>query len=477
MKMRIFWWGVAMLLLAASLAGLLACNPDLSLSSQGTNTTNESLVYSGSPSSDQMPPSISSSHTTTQSSGTSVPVDTAGSTASSAAASGTVTAPDSTLSTAGSTAAVIPDTSPSTAPSGIPTVDTTASAVIPTESSQPLSETTQAPTTAATQPYVPQGNLQMLGLQTLLVQDNGLALAEAYDAIAAAAAVQQERVPLENIPCAQVAMLFTCVKLDHPQYFWLSWYSYSYSGSYAIAINLQYTHTGQALTQAQAQLEAVAAPWLARLTADMSEYEKALLLNDLLAEHVLYGSTGDYTTAYGVLTGGVAVCQGYAEAYHYLLNRAGILSTIVTGTVASGSHAWNLVRMDGNWYHVDVTWNDPNEYEGSFRSHAYFGLTDAMMAYDHQVTDTLLLPGCNSLAANYYSNQGRLVDSFDRAQFVQWLKASKGEDDIYIYIAGDAEAYITEMKACMWEMQAEAGMSLRSYTCWTLGKEIIITFS
>lgn len=62
-------------------------------------------------------------------------------------------------------------------------------------------------------------------------------------------------------------------------------------------------------------------------------------------------------TAYGALVEGDAVCQGYALAYKLLLDKCGIDSVLVTSNEMG--HAWNLVKLDGSWYHVDVTWDDP----------------------------------------------------------------------------------------------------------------------
>ena len=108
----------------------------------------------------------------------------------------------------------------------------------------------------------------------------------------------------------------------------------------------------------------------------LSDLEKALILHDYLVEQVTYNwevdialKTGESMktveqrtgtriyTAYGALVEGDAVCQGYALAYKLLLDKCGIDSVLVTSNEMG--HAWNLVKLDGSWYHVDVTWDDP----------------------------------------------------------------------------------------------------------------------
>ena len=53
------------------------------------------------------------------------------------------------------------------------------------------------------------------------------------------------------------------------------------------------------------------------------------------------------------------VCQGYALLALKMLRELGIETLYVVGEVNTGPHAWNLVKVDGEWYHLDTTWNDP----------------------------------------------------------------------------------------------------------------------
>ncbi len=91
---------------------------------------------------------------------------------------------------------------------------------------------------------------------------------------------------------------------------------------------------------------------------NLSDVEKALLIHDRLAVHCEY----DYNNGenqfdiYGALVDKTAVCQGYAEAYDYLLEQVGIESYICTSTELY--HAWNIIYINDEPYHVDVTWDD-----------------------------------------------------------------------------------------------------------------------
>lgn len=98
-------------------------------------------------------------------------------------------------------------------------------------------------------------------------------------------------------------------------------------------------------------------------TEGKSDYELVCAVNEYLCDTVYYPPTEPYApmthTAYGAFADGVAVCEGYACAAKLMLNELGILCDIQVGEcIGGGGHAWNLVQLDGQWYQMDVTWND-----------------------------------------------------------------------------------------------------------------------
>lgn len=114
-----------------------------------------------------------------------------------------------------------------------------------------------------------------------------------------------------------------------------------------------------------------------------TDYENELAIHDYLVSNIEYGGEeeGAYT-AYDALINGKAVCSGYVEAFQTLLDMLGIECRTIKGTGTEQDHSWNMVKLDGEWYHVDVTWDDPIDGDGSI-SHKYFNVTDSDMALDH----------------------------------------------------------------------------------------------
>lgn len=155
---------------------------------------------------------------------------------------------------------------------------------------------------------------------------------------------------------------------DHPEYYWfdgaVSLLKYS-DGKTAYMHSFQYTHTSEVEETA---FEAASQDLLKDLPRDATNYEKTLYIHDKLAEHIDYDlNVAHEQTAYSAIVDGKAVCAGYARAYQYLLNEAGIDAWTVEGYSVDVNnpdntegvlHAWNLVWLNDQCYYTDVTWDD-----------------------------------------------------------------------------------------------------------------------
>ncbi len=119
---------------------------------------------------------------------------------------------------------------------------------------------------------------------------------------------------------------------------------------------------------------------------NLSDLEKLLILHDRLAVWTEYDvdfSTGEQMyTAYGVLVAREGVCMGYTLAYDYLLEQIGIDNYYCQSD--SHNHAWNIVKLNEKWYHVDVTWDDPtNDRTGRVTHDNFLRSTDGIIASGH----------------------------------------------------------------------------------------------
>ncbi len=117
----------------------------------------------------------------------------------------------------------------------------------------------------------------------------------------------------------------------------------------------------------------------------MTDFEKVKFVNDYIVKNTSYSedTTVSPHSACAVVSEGKGVCQGYALLALKLLNDLGIEAKYVVGEVYTGGHAWNLVKVDGEWYHLDTTWNDPVPDRENAVSYKYFLMNDAQMRLDH----------------------------------------------------------------------------------------------
>lgn len=95
---------------------------------------------------------------------------------------------------------------------------------------------------------------------------------------------------------------------------------------------------------------------------DASDYKKVKKIHDYIIKLAKYDETYSKYTAYDALINKTAVCQGYTLAAYRLFTEAGIKSKIITGYAGGGSHSWNIVKVKGKWYNIDLTWDDPLTY-------------------------------------------------------------------------------------------------------------------
>ena len=143
------------------------------------------------------------------------------------------------------------------------------------------------------------------------------------------------------------------------------------------------------------------------ITEDMTDFQKELAVHDWIVEHGSYdqtvhnnpghsGRTG-YRDPYGILVGGYGNCLGYSTTFQLLMDLCDVECITVVGAAFDSmeDHAWNMVRLDGEWYCVDVTWDDPTMGNGNTNSvvrHRYFNVTSQHMRdTDHQ-WDYLYVP-------------------------------------------------------------------------------------
>ena len=148
-----------------------------------------------------------------------------------------------------------------------------------------------------------------------------------------------------------------------------------------------------------------------------SEYQTVVNYHDYIVHNTAYGFlTGEEEQysykAYGALLRNKAVCNGYAEAMELLLLCSGLDTYMVVGNTTEGAHAWNIVKIDGEWYHVDTTWDDPLPDMGESGLHMYLNVDDTTMQMTHNWNEEAY-PECTSMDMNYYTKENIAFSSVE----------------------------------------------------------------
>lgn len=180
--------------------------------------------------------------------------------------------------------------------------------------------------------------------------------------------------------------------LGQHQAFWMSFYEdaflqyVDYGTHIEFDVSMSYSITPEELSTIYENVERI----IGEMPKGLTDYEKIKYVNDYVVDNTVYELESEESpyTAYSILINGEGVCNGYTLATWLLLYALQIENLYVTGNVGDELHAWNLVKLEGEWYHLDTTWNDPI-YMGFFKwlgepTYDYFLISDEQMKKDHE---------------------------------------------------------------------------------------------
>lgn len=183
-------------------------------------------------------------------------------------------------------------------------------------------------------------------------------------------------------------------------------------------INFKYEGNRQAILEKNKKVEVEVDRIIKeKIKKDMSDFEKVKTIHDYLVLSVAYdyenflknNVSHDSYEVYGALINKVAVCDGYTKAMALLLNKVGVHTLQVSGSGNGGNHSWNMVKIDGQYYHVDTTWDDPVPNKPGSVQYNYFLKNDKQLKVDHQWDETAY-PIANSSKYSYFHNMNTMVE-------------------------------------------------------------------
>ncbi len=253
--------------------------------------------------------------------------------------------------------------------------------------------------------------------------------------------------PIVAEDIARLEQAVAYFQYDNPTFFHIdtTHYATAQRRGYYVNVTLLFTHTATERKTAAKALERAVEDILAGRPDTADEYLTQLYLHDKLNAICTYDDTAaagdrhDYPharSAYGALVEGKAICGGYTQAMTLLLQRCGIAATHVMGM--DGDHVWNLVRINGHYYHMDATWNDTDDRG----YHLYFNVTTKGIMETHPLDEAANnLPACDSVADNYHRRTGVYANIRDKEVLAENIATAMKNGNGLIEIATRPEAY------------------------------------
>lgn len=273
----------------------------------------------------------------------------------------------------------------------------------------------------------------------------------------------------EKLTETDIRVGLSAYKNDHPEIFWLS-NQFSYIDAETTQIQLYSSLSPGEISDKSEKLITAIENIINKIPSGLGEFERELKIHDLLLEGCTYNEEVESTSEdwrpfsiYGALVEGSAVCEGYSRAMQYLLSIFGIECNTVNGTGGGNPHQWNIVKIGGQWYHLDATWDDTTT-DGIY--YGYFNLSDSLISVDHEsaplfyeMTDeeicgsgdvadaelfNIFLPPCSSDESNFYNVKSVLYDgdSDDCSQRIEQKIIDcidEGSSVVYLRVSDDID--------------------------------------
>lgn len=270
---------------------------------------------------------------------------------------------------------------------------------------------------------------------------------------------RSEEFKVESVTVSMFDEALGAYEMDHPEVFWLnleSRYSYVEYSDYSVGFELNFILDGGELEEAKDAFDKKVNEIVESAPAQAGEYQTEVFINNYLIDNCDYRSDDSMRhNAYGALVRGAAVCDGYSKAFQILCNRLGVDCVGINGfspefnkengESSDTGHMWNCVKIGGNWYHIDVTWNDGDAH---IQRYLYFNVTTDEIKKNHTISPmynsnadskqlyNFFVPECTSEEYNYYKRECVTISNLDNDSdlLAAFLQAVRRGDQYFDFL-------------------------------------------
>lgn len=279
---------------------------------------------------------------------------------------------------------------------------------------------------------------------------------------------RQENVTVSTIDAEQLNHVFTCVMHDHPELFYVDGYQYT---KYTVGDRITrisfygtYSMTKEEIALNQEKIDDFVSLCFSEMPQTEDEYVKVKYLYDFLINQTEYDKEApNNQNICSVFIEKRSVCQGYAKALQYLMQKAGMVSALITGYTQQEGHAWNLVRVNGAYYYIDTTWGDASyTFEDGESSYAgevppinydYFLVTTEELCVTHDPDYLIRLPECKEKRDNYYVREGLYFTEYDEDRLKAVFEQAHADASGYVMFKCSNEQVFDEIRQMLIEQQ------------------------
>ncbi len=294
-----------------------------------------------------------------------------------------------------------------------------------------------------------------------------------------------EKVDITSHDTEEIDLAFRAVMIDHPEIFYVKGYSIGkyMSGKTVkkIVFSGTYTMSRPDRDRAKERVDAYVENVITNCPEGAGDFDRIKYVYDYLIRNNEYVIDSENNqNVLSVVDNGRTVCQGYTKAMQLILNRMGMFCTVVNGKACGrngvpdaddlkdsqnaewGGHVWNIVKCNGMYYNVDVTWGDAAitlmHADGTTSSdidinYEFFLVDDATMTGTHDPEPVVRMPKCNSMEDNYYNHEGVYFTRVDDDQLYRAFEKGYASGENHVFLKAASDEVYKELKEHLFDRE------------------------